>query len=67
MAKCDESWPNVRSLLVKEQFVNSCQSDVAVHLKEQARKDLAALAAFCRSVLVCPWNVFDFIKRKEPC
>ena len=28
MAKCDESWPDVRSLLVKEQFVNSCPSDV---------------------------------------
>ena len=26
MAKCDEWWPNVRSLLVKEQFVNSCPS-----------------------------------------
>ena len=51
MAKCDESWPNVRSLLVKEQFVNSCPSNVAIHQKEQAPKDLAALAALVNQFL----------------
>ena len=51
MAKCDESWPNVRSLLVKEQFVNSCPSDVAIHLKEQAPKDLAAVAVLADQFL----------------
>ena len=51
MAKCDESWPNVRSLQVKKHFVNSCTFDVAIHLKEQAPKDLAALAALADQFL----------------
>ena len=44
MAKSEETWLNVQSLLVKAQFIASCSNDVAVYLKEQAPKDLPALA-----------------------
>jgi len=48
----EKEYDNLRDLIVKEQFVNACSSDLATHLQEQETKDLSDLTKTAERYLV---------------
>ena len=67
LSKTTESFEGLRDLIVKEQFINSCPKELAVHLRERAPQNLDQIAKIADQYLEAHGkHVFSPVKNEAP-
>ena len=67
LSKTTESFEGLRGLIVKEQFINSCPKELAVHLRERAPESLDQIAKIADQYLEAPGkHLFNPEKNEAP-
>ena len=67
LSKTTESFEGLRDLIVKEQFINSCPKELAVHLRERAPENLDQIAKIADQYLEAHGRrLFNPVKNEAP-
>ena len=67
LSKTTESFEGLRDLIVKEQFINSCPKELAVHLHERAPENLDKIARIADQYLEAHGkHLFNPVKNEAP-
>ena len=67
LSKTTESFEGLRDLIVKEQFINSCPKELAVHLRERAPENLDQIAKIADQYLEAHGkHLFNPVKNEAP-
>ena len=67
LSKTTESFEGLRDLIVKEQFINSCPKELAVHLRERAPENLDQIAKIADQYLEAHGKyLFNPVKNGAP-
>ena len=67
LSKTTENFEGLRDLIVKEQFINSCPKELAVHLRERAPENLDQIAKIADQYLEAHGkHLFNPVKNEAP-
>ena len=67
LSKTEKSFEGLKDLIVKEQFINSCPKELAVHLRERAPETLEEIAKIADQYLEAHGkHVFSPARNKQP-
>ena len=65
LSDTEQTFDGLKDLIVKEQFIDSCPKDLAIHLREKAPETLAKIAKIADQYLeACGKHLFSPVSRK---
>ena len=56
LSHTERSFEGLRDLIVKEQFIDSCPKELAIHLRERAPETLAQIAKIADQYIRSTWK-----------
>ena len=66
MSNAERSFEGLKGLIVKEQFIDSCTRELAIHLRERAPETLVQIAKIADQYLEAhEKHLFSFVSKKS--